>query len=254
MVSTAGKYADDIGGAAAMLGDKATAKALAEGVGRKADDVARGAGEIASSFVRKNEAAVRALDNKVAAAGRAWADTAGGIADLNRKKLDEKLAGDLIERFGKAQPGSPAFEDALRQLQANKTAQALVNGADVPDSAREAINTGLPDWYKTTDAGTMSNLKQLIGCGDDAAEAARKFGVDEASAKKMRDRMAAYAREKGLPPQDFQIDVKAITNKRPVESGAASKVKVGRDRDVTFEIVAPDGWRFDFDHEVSEAI
>ena len=252
--TAAGKYADDIGGAAAMLGDKATAKALAEGVGRKADDVARGTGEIASSFVRKNEAAVRALDDKAAAAGKAWAETADGIADLNRKKLDEKLAGDLIERFGKAKPGSPAFEDALRQLQANKTAQALVNGADVPDSVREAINTGLRDWYKTTDAGTMSDLKHLLGYSDDAAEAARRLGVDEATAKKMRDRMAAYAREKGLPLQDFQIDVKTITNKRPVEAGAASKVKVGRDRDVTFEIVAPDGRRFDVDHEVSEAI
>ena len=250
----AAKLADDVGAAAHTLGKGGAGKAVAKGVGRSADEVAQGVGGISEAVAKKRKAATEALDAQAGKAAKDFASTPEGLEEINRAKLDQKTASDLIDRLKKAEPGTPDFEEAVRQLQANKTAQSLINGADIPDDVRKKSKAAVEGWYKTADTGTKGNLKQRIGYGDDAKEAAKALGINEEAARKMRDQMAAYAKSKGLPLEDFKIEVKTITNKRPVDPNKPVKTSFGRDRDVTFEIVAPDGRRFDVDHEVSEAI
>lgn len=250
----AAKLADEVGAAAHTVGKSGTGKAIAKGVGRKADDVAKGVEEISEAIAKKRKAAAEALDKKAKEAAEDFAKTPEGLLDLKRAELDKQSANELLEKLKKAEPGTPEFDDAMRQLQANKTAQSLINGDAVPDELRKKAKDAVEGWYKSADSGTKNNLKQLIGYSDDAKDAAKALGVKEEAAKKMRDQMAAYAKSKGLPLQDFKIEVKTITNKRPIDPNKPVKTSFGRDRDVTFEIVAPDGRRFDVDHEVSEAI
>lgn len=250
----AAKLADEVGTATHTLGRSGAGKAVAKGVGRSTDDVAKGLEAISESVARKHKAAADTLGAKAAKAADDFAKTPEGVAEINRNMLDRKLASELVERLKRAEPGSPGFEDALKQLQANKTAQAIINGKDIPDALRKSAKAGVEGWYKTADTGTKANLKSLLGYSDDAKDAAKALGVSGAAAQKMRDQMAAYARAKGLPLEDFKIEVKTITNKRPADPGAPAKTSFGRDRDVTFEIVAPDGRRFDVDHQVSEAV
>ncbi len=253
---TAAHLADDLGTAAHALGDGNAAKAVGKAVGRSADEVSAGVKNISEAVAKERKAAADALLEKANAAGKSYAETAEGLAELNRQKLDRKLAGELVDRLKTAKPGTPAFEDALRQLQSNKMAQTLINAKDIPDELRQVASAGVKRWYDVADTGTKQGIKELLGSGDEAVAAAKRLGVDSAEAAKLRKQMQDYA-NKFDPPldlDDFKVDVKTITNKRPGDAGAVKTTSFGRDRDVTFEIVAPDGRRFDVDHTVSKDI
>ncbi|NML75441.1 hypothetical protein HHL25_15020 [Rhizobium sp. S-51] len=244
----ASKLVDDVGEVAVTLGS-ANAKAVAaKAVGRSGKAIDEAAEAAEKAFIQQRKAATDALKAKADDAARKFESSGTGALDIAAVERDRKQAAALIDKLKQAEPGSDAYQQALRELQANKTAQALINDKAIPDDLRKQAKQAVEGWYKSADAGAGSDLKKLLGSSGDTKVVAQQLGIDPKAAEKLRNDMATYAKNNNLSLDDFKIEVKTITNKRP-EDGLTS---FGRDRDVTFEVVAPDGRRFDIDHKVSE--
>lgn len=183
------------------------------------------------------------MEDKMAREARLFAKSPQGIADSTRMLKDHAEARDLINRMRQAAPDSDDFKAALRELQSNKTAQALINRADVPDSLRKEVNGQIKNWYKQADDGVAGGFESLYRNGkpsaDDTARIANELGITPKQAQEFQDQVEDFARRHGIDPSEVKVDKLTITNKRPPKPGEVPKTSVGRDRDVTFQLQAP---------------
>jgi len=163
----------------------------------------------------------RNADDVVEAARNGYRQTAEGIEDLRQlekaKDTSRQTIKELDDLVGKGrQAGDAEMENVVIRLQQDKTAQSLMNSAEVPDEVRKKANETIKRIYRDADAPTMTRIQH--------SEDVRQ-----------------YAREHGLDPDSIEVSVWNPTNKkgpRPGEPGYidAEFRKYGRDRDVTYQI------------------
>jgi hypothetical protein len=180
----------------------------------------------------------RNADDVVDAAKAGYRQTAEGIEDLrtmekakdaSRQSINE--LDDLVKKGRQA--GDAEMEDVILKIQRDKTAQSLMNGAEVPDEVRKKANETIKRIYSDTDVPTMNRIKN--------SEEVRK-----------------YARDHGLDPDTIESSVWSPTNKRGTSTVDPDFKKYGRDRDVTYQITGKtkDGRTvtLDINHDVSGPI
>jgi hypothetical protein len=143
---------------------------------------------------------------------------------------------DLVKKGGKA--GDDEMEKAILNVQRDKTAQSVMNSAEVSDDVRKKANDTIKKIYGDADVPTMDRIKN--------SEEVRK-----------------YAREHGLDPESIDASVWSPTNKKGPRPGEPGYVdpdfsKYGRDRDVTYQITGKtkDGRTvtLDVNHDISGPI
>lgn len=189
--------------------------------------------------------AVAAIDN-----------TPAGRAARASLQADTAASRQLINRIAASGPGQPGWDDLVRQFQANKTAQALVGAADVPDTVRQNLVGTLRAWYDGADASVCTRLGDLLrASADELPDFARQLGIADDSLEalqQMQQRMRDAANRAGIPLNDVQVDVLTITNRRPPTPGQRVVTSVGRDRDVTYVLRDRSGRIIgDVDHNLS---
>lgn len=170
----------------------------------------------AAKFLTKERSVFgKTADDVVDAAKTGYRQTAEGIEDLrtmekakeaSRQSINE--LDDLVKKGGKA--GDADMEDALLKIQRDKTAQGLMNSAEVSDDVRKKANDTIKNIYKETDIPTKARIEQ--------SPEVRKFAKDH-----------------GLDPDTIKADVWSPTNTR-ASAGDPDFKKFGRDRDVTYQI------------------
>ena len=200
--------------------------------------------EAITKFLTKERRLVgETMEDKMAREARLFAKSPEGIADATRQLKDHAEARDLVNKLRKADPGSDEFVKATRELQSNKTAQALINRADVPDALRKEVNKNIKGWYKAADEGVAEGFESLYRHGKpDASETARianEMGITVKQAEEFQEQVAEFARKNGIEPSEVVVDKLTITNRRPPKPGEVPRTSVGRDRDVTFQLQGP---------------
>ena len=257
-----------------LLKRSPTAQLIAEGLGEMAQSMGKSGKEMLARALKMDAKAVdkgldafvdiltkerrllgESADDAAARAAKEFAKTPAGIADANRMLRDHGEARDLVNALKKAEPGSEEMTRLCRELQSNKTAQALINRTDIPDAVRRNVNDQIGGWYKAADKSTSDSIGKLIREPLDEGKLVRladDLGISPADADKFRRDMHALAKKKGCSVQDLQVDTMTITNVRKPKPGDM-QVSVGRDRDVTFVVKGPDGKVLtDIDHAISK--
>jgi len=177
-------------------------------------------------------------DDVVDAAKNGYRQTAEGIEDLRQMEKAKDASrqtvnelDDLVKKGGKA--GDADMEQAILNIQRDKTAQSLMNGAEVSDDVRKRANETVKRIYGDADVPTMKRIEQ--------SPEVRK-----------------YAQEHGLDPDKIEASVWSPTNKKGGATGDPDFKKFGRDRDVTYQITGKtkDGRTvtLDVNHEISGPI
>ncbi|MBM4060217.1 MAG: hypothetical protein FJ265_03835 [Planctomycetes bacterium] len=257
-----------------LLKRSPTAQLIAEGLGEMAQSMGKSGKDMLARALKMDPKAVdkgldafvdfltkerrllgESADDAAARAAKEFAKTPAGIADANRMLKDHEKARDLVNTLKKAEPGSEEMTRLCRELQSNKTAQALINRADVPDAVRKNVNDQIGGWYKAADKSTSESIGRLVKEPlDDVklGKLADDLGISPADAQKFRRDMQALADKHGCCIEDLQVDTMTITNVRKPKPGDM-QVSVGRDRDVTFVVKGPDGKVLsDIDHAISK--
>lgn len=159
-------------------------------------------------------------DDVVDAAKNGYRQTAEGIEDLRQldkakdaSKQTINELDDLVKKGGKA--GDKEMEDIVLRMQKDKTAQSMMNGADVSDDVRKKANETIKSIYNDADVPTKSRLSQ--------SEDVRK-----------------YAKDHGLDPDKIEVSAWNPTNKKGGLDVDPDLKKYGRDRDVTYQITGVD--------------
>ncbi len=156
-------------------------------------------------------------DDVVDAAKNGYRQTAEGIEDLRQlekaKDASKQTIGeldDLVKKGGTA--GDADMEDVIIRMQKDKTAQSIMNSADVPDEVRKKANETIKKIYSDADVPTMQRIRKS-------------------------DEIKKFAQDHGLDPDSIEVSVWSPTNKR---GGADIDLtsEVGRDRDVTYQVTA----------------
>ncbi len=180
----------------------------------------------------------RSADDVVDAARTSYRQTAAGIEDLRQmekaREASRQTIGELDDLVKKGrQAGDAEMEDVILRIQRDKTAQSLMNSAEVPDEVRKKANETIKRIYRDTDAPTMTRIQH--------SEEVRK-----------------YARDRGLDPESLEVSVWSPTNKRGTSTVDPDFKKYGRDRDVTYQITGTtrDGRTvtLDVNHDISGTI
>lgn len=229
---------------------------LAKALGKDIKEVEAGLAAIGKCLTKERSLIGETMEDKAARAAREFAKTPEGIAEATRRMKDAAEAKDLIDNLRKFPPESAEFKAAVKELQANKTAQGLINTNKIEDTLRQKVNGEIKSIYKGTDGGVKERLegafkKQMNA--DELKQAAAELGVTPAELQKFRDQVNAAAKKAGIPPEEVIVDVKTITNKRPAKPGEVEVTSVGRDRDVTYVIKTKDGKELgDIGHEMSK--
>jgi len=206
----------------------------------KFDEFAESAAEI---LTKERHIFAKKADEVTDAARAAYKQTAEGLEDLKQMKQARETSQqaiseleDLVRKGGQA--GDADMEDVILRLQKDKTAQSIMNGADVPPEVRKKANETIKRIYSDTDVPTMQRIRQS-------------------------DDVKRIAKEHGLDPDKIEVTVWNPTNKkgpRPGEPGYVDPdfVKYGRDRDVTYQITGKtaDGrtMTLDVNHDISGPI
>ena len=206
----------------------------------KFDEFAESAGKF---LTKERHVFAKQADEAVEAARMGYKQTAEGLEDLrqlekarevSRKTVDE--LSDAVKRGG--MPGDAGMEDIIIRMQKDKTAQSIMNSADVPPPVRKRANETIKKIYSDADVPTMQRIRQS-------------------------DDIKRFAKEHGLDPDSIEVSVWNPTNKKgplPGEPGYVDPdfVKYGRDRDVTYQITGKtaDGRTvtLDVNHEISGPI
>ncbi len=157
----------------------------------------------------------------VDAARAGYRQTAEGIQDLRQlEKAKDASRQTINELDGLVKKGSQAgdagMEDVIIRMQRDKTAQSLMNSAEVPSEVRKRANETIKRIYRDADAPTLNRLKQS-------------------------DDVRTYARQHGLTEDSLEVSVWSPTNTKGPRPGQPGYVdpdltKYGRDRDVTYQI------------------
>lgn len=199
-------------------------------IGADIDKFDQFADDVAKFLTKERSLLGKNADDAVDAAKAGYRQTKEGMDDLwqmdkardaARQNVDELNA--LVKNGGQA--GDEAMEKAILNIQRDKTAQSIMNSADVSDDVRKKANETIKKIYGDADVPTMSRIKE--------SEEVRKF-----------------AREHGLDPDKIEVSVWNPTNKKGGADIDPDFKKYGRDRDVTYQItgktpdrqiVTPDG-------------
>ncbi len=179
------------------------------------------------------------LAEKAEKAAKDFAKTPEGMADAIRRTKENAQAKELIENLQKHPPGSDEFKKAVNELQANKTAQALINDPKIRNELRDKVNQQIKAVHNTADAGTKADLDKFIKSNlpdDELKKMARDMGMDPDAALKSRQKIRETVERSGKKLDDVEVDVMTVTNQRP----GSKSTSVGRDRDVTYVIKEKD--------------
>ena len=200
--------------------------------------------EAITKFLTKERKLIgETMEDKAARQARLFAKSPEGIADATRQLKDHANARDLVNKLRNSAPGTDEYARAVRELQSNKTAQALINRADVPDALRKEANAHIKQWYKATDDGVAEGFESLYRNGkpdpSDTARIANEMGISVKQAEEFQEQVEAFARKNGIDPSEVKVDTLTITNRRPPKPGEVPKTSFGRDRDVTFQLQGP---------------
>jgi len=206
----------------------------------KFDEMAEATGKF---LTKERHIFAKKADDTLATAKNAFKQTEEGMEDLlqmkrakeaSKKTIDE--LDDLVKKGGKA--GDTNMEDTLMRMQKDKSAQSLMNSADVPPEVRKKANETIKNIYKDTDVPTMNRIKNS-------------------------DDVKKFAKDHGLDPDSIEVTVWNPTNTkgpRPGQPGYVDPdyVKFGRDRDVTYQIKGKNAEgrpvTLDVNHEISGPI
>ncbi|MEN6335114.1 MAG: pre-toxin TG domain-containing protein, partial [Phycisphaerales bacterium] len=209
--------------------------ALLRRIGADIDKFDQFADDVGKFLTKERSLFGKNADDVVDGAKNGYRQTKEGIEDL--RQLEEAKAAskqtvneldDLVKKGGKA--GDADMEDVIIRMQKDKTAQSIMNSADVSDDVRKKANETIKKIYGDADVPTMSRIKE--------SEDVRKF-----------------ARDHGLDPDNLEVSVWSPTNKRGGADIDPDFKKYGRDRDVTYQITGKtkDGRTvtLDVNHDIS---
>jgi hypothetical protein len=215
---------------------------LAAAMGKSYKEIDDAFGAVGKFLTKERKLIGETMEDKMAREARLFAKSPEGIADATRRLQDHADARDLVNRLRNASPDSDDYARAVRELQSNKTAQALINRADVPDVLRKDVNQHIKGWYDAADAGVADGFQSLYRGTPDADEVARiadRMGITPAQAEDFQQQVASFCEKHGVKADDVVVDKLTITNRRPPKPGEVPRTSVGRDRDVTFQIQTP---------------
>lgn len=212
--------------------------ALLRRLGADVDKFDQFADDAAKLLTKERSLFAKNADDAVDAAKNGYRQTAEGVEDLRQlekaKDASKQTVGeldDLVKKGGKA--GDEEMEKAILNIQRDKTAQSIMNSADVPDEVRKKANETIKKIYGDADVPAMQRIKES-------------------------DQVKKYAKDHGLDPDKIEVSVWSPTNKKGTATGDPDLKKYGRDRDVTYQITGKtqDGRTvtLDVNHDVSGPI
>jgi len=207
-------------------------------IGADVDKFDQFADDVAKFLTKERSVFAKNADEAVEAAKNGYRQTAEGIEDLRQLEKAKEASrqtvnelDDLVRKGGKA--GDADMEDVIIRMQRDKTAQSIMNSAEVSDDVRKRANETIKRIYGDADAPTMGRIRD--------SEEVRKF-----------------AREHGLDPDKIEVTVWSPTNKKGGADVDPDFKKYGRDRDVTYQVTGKtkDGRTvtLDVNHDISGPI
>ncbi|MCF7976229.1 MAG: hypothetical protein K9N55_20595 [Phycisphaerae bacterium] len=186
------------------------------------DEVAEGVGKF---LTKERHLFTKNADEVAEAAKTAFKQSAEGIEDLKQMKEARKASQETVDELDKlvwkgGKAGDADMEDLIIRMQKDKTAQTIINGPDVLPDVRKKANETMKKIYKDTDAPTMTRIKN----SDDVKQ---------------------FAKDNGLDPDKLEVSVWNPSNTDGLSPGDPGYVdedllKMGRDRDVTYQITGID--------------
>ncbi len=185
---------------------------------KKLDDTLK---SIGNALTKERRLTGGNMDEGAETALKTFKNSPEGAADLKRVKADQDQAQSLIKKLEDAKTPDEV-RDAVMAIQRDKTAQGMMNAAQTPQGARDAFNKQIKEVYDKTDDAVKAELKQ---------------------SKEVQDILKKH----NLKPEDVDIDAPPLTGNDPT--------KIGRDRDVTYQIRKKDGTVVsDIHHDVSKQV
>ncbi len=240
----------------AQVGGKAAKAKIAKLLGMSKEAAEKGFKKITDAVGDKMRKNSDEMIDKAEDAARGFSKTADGIADKAMRQVDTKRALDQLDQLKNLPPNSPEFRKLALEIQTNKTAQGLINNKKLfDDKLRKQFNETMKDVYKKTDNLAETHLKQIGKATDgEIAEMARMMGKHgdeakhfEAALKKQRNDLQALANKHGIPVEDLKVKANDFSGN--------DLTSVGRDRDVTYQVLGKDGKVIgDIHHDVSRDI
>ena len=240
----------------AQVGGKAAKAKLAKLLGMSKEAAEKGFKKISDAVGDKMRKNTDEMLDKAEDAARGFSKSADGLADKTIRQIDTKRALDQLDQLKNLPPNSPEFRKLALEIQTNKTAQGLINNKKLfGNNLRESFNKSMKDIYKKTDDLAETHLKSVGKATDgEIAEMARMMGKNsdevkhfEAALKKQRGDMEKLAKKHGIPVEDLKVKANDFSGN--------DLTSVGRDRDVTYQILGKDGKVIgDVHHDVSKNI
>jgi hypothetical protein len=150
-------------------------RALADRLGVEPEVVQASLNRLWDELTRERRLGANPFRSRAQSAARAFEESLEGAADLRRMRVDEQEARSLLARLERAAPGSDDLEDVVRSLQANKTAQRLINQEklavvgkhgslgfeDLEDLRRKAKEVVEKKWYRAADSEVKAGFQKM---------------------------------------------------------------------------------------------
>ena len=231
-----------------QLGDSAK-RSMLEALGLGADDMTRAVSNMSGAIGKNRNKLMGTLDEAADSARIGWKYSRAGLEDTKvwRQANDtaqqriSKLTDAIDPKTGKIL-NPEGFERAMLEIQKDKLAQNLLNKAagEQVDLARKAMKEQMENvLYRDVDRAVNAALES----SDDVLDLARKNGlntkIDPATGKHV--------------PDGWKVEPMNVSN---TGGKPGSKTSIGRDRDVTYQIVGVDGngakVKIDIHHDLSK--
>ncbi len=235
---------------------------LAKAVGMDPADLKKSLEAIGDWATKERSLLGKQADDAAAQAGRAFEASAEGVRDFKMAVRDRERAMDLLDRISKADRNSPEFNQLVRELQQDKTAQLLLNRkpgspdltgkaaefagkkADELEAMRKELSGHIKkNWYDTADAGVKTDMERFFKgnpSDDQIRTMAKSMGVPEEKALALNRQAKELAAKSGQKVDDLEVGSMLVTNQRPPKPGEVPTTSFGRDRDVTFQLKTKD--------------
>ena len=227
--------------------DEAGKKALAKALKKSPDEVGSALENISKAVRNSQDDVRRALDDKVDDAARAFDKSAEGLADAQNFSKAQQRSWNKLENMERTMkefgPNSKEFRAAALEVQSDKLAQnLLVNGVENFDKLPKNLRKGL-------DADGLNRIGKAMK--DDVENVLYKQ-VDEMTTTtlKQSDEVKNLAKKHGL--KDVEVTPMKVTH----TGGKPNPAKIGRDRDVTYQLIGTDKHgrkvKIDIDHKTAK--
>ncbi len=227
--------------------DAAGKKALSKALKKSPDEISSALENIGKAVRNSQDDVRRALDDKIDNAAKAFDRSAEGLADAQNFSKAQQRSWNKLENMERTMkefgPNSKEFRAAALEVQSDKLAQnLLVNGVEKFDNLPKGLRKGMDAdglnkigkamkndvenvLYKQVDDLTTTTLKQ----SDDVKNLAKKHGLKDVEVKPMK-----------------------VTH----TGGKPNPAKIGRDRDVTYQLIGTDKHgrkvKIDIDHKTAK--